>query len=109
MTEKISTVMAQAAPTGRIILLIGLAIVAVILFGLIALTLRRRLFGDAVEQGEAFDMESLQRQRRAGLISEEEFRSLRRALLGLPPENPPPGEPSSDSSESESQNRPPDV
>jgi hypothetical protein len=33
-------------------------------------------------------MESLQRQHRAGRISDEEFRILRRALLGLPPEKP---------------------
>jgi hypothetical protein len=79
--------LAQAAPTGRVILLIGLAIAALLVFGLLALALRRRLFAGAdAEPGEAFDMDTLQRQHKAGLISDEEFRTLRRALLGLPPE-----------------------
>jgi len=79
--------LAQAVSSGRLILLIGVAIAALIVFGLLALSLRRRLLAtEDPERGEAFDLETLQRQRRAGQITEEEFRTLRRALLGLPPE-----------------------
>ena len=48
--------------------------------------LSRQLEQTWEEAGGVLDMETLQRQHRAGEISEEEFKSLRRAILGLPAE-----------------------
>jgi len=76
----------QSAPTVRIALLIGAAIVVLILFGLAIKKLRASLLGGGTSApGETLDLGELQRQRDAGEISEEEFQSLRRAILGLPP------------------------
>ncbi len=73
-------------PTGRIVLSIGGAIVGLIVLGLVLLAVRRRLLSGDDPARATLDMETLQRQKREGTISEEEFRSLRRALLGLPRE-----------------------
>jgi len=76
----------QNAPTARIAVLIGAAIVVLILFGLAIKRLRSSLLGGGPSApGETLDLGELQRQRDAGEISEEEFQSLRRAILGLPP------------------------
>lgn len=77
--------LAQSLPAGRLVLLIGLAIVALLAAGVAVVQLRRRLFGSHTADS-GFDLETLQRQLRAGEITEAEFRTLRRALLGLPPE-----------------------
>ena len=86
----LSTLLAQAGdiPAGQIILRLGAAIVALIVLGLVVMALRRHLLGGDEPAGAALDMETLQRQKKEGVISEEEFRSLRRALLGLPVEEP---------------------
>lgn len=76
-------------PTGRLIVSLGGAIVGLIVLGLVLLAVRRRLLAGDDPARAPLDMESLQRQKREGVISEDEFRSLRRALLGLPPEDVP--------------------
>jgi len=86
----------DSAPTVRIAMLIGIAIVALIVFGLVIKKLRASLLGGgAPAPGESLDIGELQRQRDAGQISEEEFQSLRRAILGLPPKPAPTSSPSS--------------
>jgi len=74
-------------PTGEIILRLGGAIVALIVLGLVVMALRRRLLGGNDPADAALDMDTLHRQKKDGIISEAEFRSLRRALLGLPAED----------------------
>lgn len=84
------TFLAQDIPTGAIMLRIGGVIVALIVLGVAVLSVRRRLLGGGpADSGAALDMETLQRQHREGAISEEEFRTLRRALLGLASEDVP--------------------
>lgn len=79
----------QSATTVRLALLIGAAIVVLVLFGLAIKRLRSSLLGGGTgAPGETLDLGELQRQRDAGEISEEEFQSLRRAILGLPPRDP---------------------
>lgn len=78
---------AQQVPTGPIILRIGAVIVALIVLGVAVLAIRRRLLAADDPAAAPLDMETLQRQKREGAITEEEFRSLRRAILGLPPED----------------------
>lgn len=67
---------------------LGLVILALLLIvGLVALQWVRRRYHPSnvggLDGGSVFDIEGLERMRRAGLITEEEFRSLRRAALGL--------------------------
>ena len=81
----LTTLLSQQVPTGKLIGLIGGAIVVLIVLGAVVMGLRRRLLGGE-ETGGGLDMETLQRQHRAGEISEEEFKTLRRAILGLPAE-----------------------
>ncbi len=65
----------------------GLAFIAVlVILGLILIpwVRRRYMSGDSAGlAGSALDIESLERSRREGLITDEEFRRLRRAALGL--------------------------
>jgi hypothetical protein len=66
----------------------GGAILAALLIGglVIAPWVRRRYHPSNVggaDDGSPFDIERLERMRRDGLITEEEFRLLRRAALGL--------------------------
>ncbi len=79
--------LAQEIPTGSLILRIGGVIVALIVLGVALLMIRRRLLAADDPAAAPLDMETLQRQKREGTITEEEFRSLRRAILGLPPED----------------------
>ncbi len=81
----LTTLLSQQVPTGKLIGLIGGAIVVLIVLGVAVMALRRRLLAEG-EAGGGLDMETLQRQHRAGEISEEEFKTLRRAILGLPAE-----------------------
>jgi hypothetical protein len=47
--------------------------------------LRRRALRDEPAAGPAFTMESLEELRRSGQLSDDEYRALRRQVLGLPP------------------------
>jgi hypothetical protein len=67
---------------------LGGVILAVLLFvGLVVVPWIRRRYHPSnvggLDGGSVFDIEGLERMRRAGLLTEEEFRSLRRAALGL--------------------------
>jgi len=70
----------------RLLLYGGVLILAIAGLGLVVLWTRRRYYGPergAEQPDSAFSIEALEEFRRAGEISEEEFRSLRHAALGL--------------------------
>ena len=80
------TLLAQAEnPTGRAVVMIGIAIALLIVLGF-AVTHLRRVFLQPEPPSGGLDMETIQRRHRAGEISEAEFKALRRAILGLPAE-----------------------
>ncbi len=91
LTTTYQTILAQQVPTSKIVTLIGGAIVVLIVAGLLLMALRRRLLAQH-QEGESLDMETLQRQHREGVISDDEFKTLRRVILGLPAEGEPPKE-----------------
>ena len=67
----------------------AVALAAVVVLGLVVLAAKRfyvKSLHDGPQQQD-FTLESLERLRDAGEISREEFARLRRARLGLPPEN----------------------
>jgi hypothetical protein len=74
-------------PPGTVDVLVwgGIILAVVLVFGSIcAVWLRRRLLSGGGRGGRGgFDVERLEGLRRAGRISEEEFRALRRAALGI--------------------------
>jgi hypothetical protein len=73
--------------TGWEFVLGGVILTVLLIVGLVVVPWIRRRYHpsnvDGLDGGSVFDIEGLERMRRAGLITEEEFRSLRRAALGL--------------------------
>jgi hypothetical protein len=73
--------------TGWEFVLGGVILTVLLIVGLVVSPWIRRRYHpsnvDGLDGGSVFDIEGLERMRRAGLITEEEFRSLRRAALGL--------------------------
>jgi hypothetical protein len=65
----------------------GVALVVLLIVGLVVVPWIRRRYHPSniggLDGESVFDIEGLVRMRRAGLITDEEFRSLRRAALGL--------------------------
>ena len=85
----LSLVMAESVATFTIwdFALGGVLMVALLLLGVVvAPWVRRRYHPSNMADstgGSCFDIDHLERMRRDGLITDEEFRSLRRAALGL--------------------------
>ena len=75
--------------------LVGLILVATV----VIVWLRRRLQRDQGVGGSGMDVGSIEQMHRSGLISDEEFRKLRRSALGLADEQDGPGEGKSASSD----------
>jgi hypothetical protein len=73
--------------TGWEFVLGGVILTVLLIVGLVFVPWVRRRYHpsniDGLDGGSVFDIEGLERMRRAGLITEEEFRLLRRAALGL--------------------------
>ena len=72
----------------RAIVVGGVLMLAILLVGVLLLPWLRRRYhpsagGGQRAQARGFSMEGLEAMRRSGQISEEEFRALRRAALGL--------------------------
>lgn len=87
-----------AEGTTRAVFLIGVTIVVLAAVG-IGARLFRRIMLTPAEPAATLDLERLTREHRAGRITDEEFRSLRRAVLGLGPleEDPQPQDPDGES------------
>ena len=61
----------------------GLVLVAAVLVGLVMLWLRRKFREEDAGPASAFSMSSLEQMRSRGEITDEEFKALRRRVLGL--------------------------
>ncbi|MFP4054589.1 MAG: hypothetical protein ACLFV7_12080 [Phycisphaerae bacterium] len=82
-TELLGAAMSE---TMRVIMWSSAGIVAVLVIGVIVFHVVRRWAFRRMEDeyGPGFNMDQLERMRREGSISEQEFRTLRAGLLGLP-------------------------
>jgi len=78
-----AALLAAASAKMRDALLYGGAGLFVVLAGVVVIVWLRRRLHDGGAKTEAFSVEQLEVMRAEGRISDEEFRGLRRALLGL--------------------------
>lgn len=61
----------------------GIVIGAILVLGVILVAMRRRFGGEQPQGADDFSVEQVERLRRSGAISDEEFATLRRRALGL--------------------------
>ena len=80
-------ILANASNLVTVVVIGGALIVAIVVIGLVVMPYVRRKYHPASQEGPrpagGFDIEHLESMRRRGEISQEEFRALRRAALGL--------------------------
>ena len=77
-----------AAAAYDLLLWLGLMLVLLMGLGAVVMYLRRRAVGKLREDASAMSIEQLEQLRTDGVISDEEFRRLRRVVMGLPEKTP---------------------
>jgi hypothetical protein len=76
------------SPQWTVLILAAALIAGFLLLGGLVIWLRRRSLKAQQPDGPAFELQQLEDLKRMGTVSDEEFRRLRRAALGLPPAEP---------------------